>query len=188
MKIIPLGITLFLVFLFSSPVSAIGKPVAQDRMQKVQARLTEAKLKACQAREDSIKKRNDQLTKMATNMLEKFDAIEKRVQEHYTSKVVPSGKTVTNYDILVAEIQTKKTAVQTALSTAQTNATSFTCTGNDPKGQITQFRDDMKAVKSTLKDYRTSIKNLIVAVRSVTGETERNMKGSPRPTKAGGTQ
>lgn len=179
MKIFSLGITLFLVFLFSSPVFAIDKPVAQqDRRQKTQARLTEAKLKACQAREDSIKKRGDQLTKMATNMLEKFDAIEKRVQEHYTSKVVPSGKTVSNYDTLVAEIQTKKTVVQTALTTAQTNATSFTCTGNDPKGQITQFRDDMKAVRSALKDYRTSIKNLIVAVRSV----------SPKPTKAGGTQ
>lgn len=182
-----------LIPLTTSSVQAITKPDTVEkrgdvalRMEKVQARLTDAKLKACQAREDSIKKRSDQLTRMATTMLEKFDAIEKKVQDYYTAKVVPSGKTVANYETLVADTQTKKTAVQTALSTAQTNANGFTCTGDDPKGQLTQFRTDMQSVKTALKNYRTSIKNLIVAVRSVTGETNRNT--SPTPTETGGTQ
>ncbi len=98
-------------------------------------------------------------------MQEKFDAIAKRVEDYYISKVVPSGKTVTNYDSLVSEIQNKKQATQTALGKAQTDANSFSCSGNDPKGQLTQFRTDMQTVKSALKDYRTAIKNLIVAVR-----------------------
>lgn len=102
-------------------------------------------------------------------MQEKFDAIAGRVEEYYTAKVIPSGKTVANYGSLVADIQTKKAAVQTALTTAQSHTGSFTCDGNDPKGQLTQFKDDMRAVKSALKDYRTAIKNLIVAVRSENG-------------------
>ncbi len=185
-------LSLFLfTLLFTSSVFAIGKPgdvalAKQDRMQKVQARLTEAKLKSCQAREDSIKKRSDQLSKTAGNMLEKFDVIEKRVQDYYTSKVVPSGKTVANYDNLVTDVQTKKAAAQTALTTAQTNVSGFTCTGDDPKGQLTQLRTDMQSVKTALKGYRTSIKNLIVAVHSVTGETERSI--SPKPTKTGEAQ
>ena len=99
-------------------------------------------------------------------MLEKFTVHAQRVEEFYTTKVVPGGKTVANYDNLVSDIQAKKTAVQTALAQAQSSLSSFDCTGNDPKGQLTQYKNDMLAVKSALKDYRTSIKNLIVAIRS----------------------
>jgi len=204
---IQLSVLLFLVVLVPS-VFAVGKPntvdrpetvvgrpsnvgnsvtgVQKERRQQVQNRLTEAKLKACQARENAIKRRTKQLVELATTMREKFDAIAGRVEKYYTSKVVPSGKTVANYDSLVADIQAKKGAVQTALTVAQGNAESFACTSDDPKGQLSQFREDMRAVKSALKDYRTSIKNLIVAVRSVTGTTKSNNPTSPKPTKTGG--
>lgn len=158
-------IFLILVALFVLvPVLALAKPAAQANAGE---RLTEVKLKACQAKEDAIKKRSDQLTKMANNMLDKFDKIAARVEKYYTDTVVPSGKTVSNYDALVADITAKKTAVQTALTKAQTDTLAFSCTSDNPKGQLTQFREDMQAVKKALKDYRTSIKNLIVAVRSV---------------------
>lgn len=183
---IPLSLLLFFVILTPS-IFAVGKPddggkpdnvgkrptVTQGQgRQQAQNRLTEAKLKACQAKENAIKKRAERLGQLVSTMQEKFEAIAKRVEEYYTTKVVPSGKTVANYDSLVADIQTKKTAVQTALSQAQSNAGSFACDSSDPKGQLAQYKDDMRAVKSVLKDYRTSIKNLIVAVRSVRGENE----------------
>jgi hypothetical protein len=138
------------------------------RVQK----LTEAKLKVCQNKEGAIQKRNNALTKMANTMLTKFDSIATRVETYYTGTVVPSGKTVSNYSALVADIAAKKSAVQKDLDKASIDDTAFNCTSDDPKGQLTQFRTDMQAVKQGLKDYRTSIKNLIVAIRSVTGTTE----------------
>ena len=185
-----ISFSLFLLLIVLAPsVLAVGKPDSTSRpesvgrRQQAQTRLTEAKLKACQARENAIKRRAERLGKLAANMQEKFSAIEGRVEEYYTAKVLPSGKTVANYDGLVADIQTKKEAVQTALTIAQNDAGNFACDGNDPKGRLAQFKDDMRAVKSALKDYRTSIKNLIVAVRSVTGATERtNLSSSPKPT------
>lgn len=187
---------LFLLSVVSAPsVLAVGKPDLtgrpegvgrEEKRQQAQTRLTEARLRACQAKENAIKKRTVQLTKLAVTMQEKFDAIAQRVEEYYTTKVVPRGKTVANYDSLVADIQAKKGAVQTVLTIAQSNAENFACDGNDPKGQLSQFKDDMRAVKSALKDYRTSIKNLIVAVHSITGTTERNNPTSPKPTKTGG--
>lgn len=193
MKIIPARYKYFslsiliLFFVLTSSVLAVGKPSdvgaqSATRQAQAQTRLTEVKLRACQVREYAIKKRATRLTQLATNMENNFDKHAQRVEEYYTSKVVPSGKTVANYDSLVADIQAKKTAVATALSTAQTDANNFSCTGDDPKGQLTQFRKDMQAVKKALKDYRASIKNLIVAVRSVTGATERENKSSPKPT------
>ncbi len=139
--------------------------------EAVGVRLQNAKLKSCQARENAIKQRSTSLTGTVNNMLSKFDAIAQRVEDYYTAKVVPAGKTVANYNSLVSDIQAKKAAVGSALSTAQSVSTNFSCTEADPKGQLTQFRQDMQQVMSALKNYRTSIKNLIVAVHSVVGET-----------------
>ena len=171
-----------LLFAFTPSVLAnTGSDRSEKRTgirEEVKNRLTEARLKSCQAKEESIKNRLSHLNQLATNMQEKFDAIAERVKEYYTTKVVPSGKTVANYNTLVADITTKKTAVQTALTKAQGDVATFSCDGEDPEGYLTSFRTNMQAVKGALKDYRTSIRNLIVAIRSVTGETK---KASPTP-------
>lgn len=144
----------------------------EERKAEVQERLSENRLRVCEGKEKVIQNRTASLNRMAQNMLEKFAAIAQRVQNYYTTTVVPSGKTVSNYDNLVADISAKKALVQTALDNATAHADDFACDSDDPKGQLTQFREDMQRVKAALKDYRTSIKNLIVAVRSVVGESE----------------
>ena len=160
---------LFLLFLLLAPsvLAVSGKPKATGKPIGVGNTKVEGRLRACQAKQQGIIKRMDQLEKMAENMLEKFSAIQDRVVQYYNEKVVPSGKTVANYDTLIAEIQTKKTAVQTAIDQARANSALFSCDEDDPKGQLKKFGDDMRAVKSALKEYRTSIRNLIVAVRSL---------------------
>lgn len=144
-----------------------------EKRELVKAKLDSVKLRVCEAKESSIKKRGESLQNLSENILDKFDKISQRVQKYYTEKVLPSGKSVSNYDTLVTDINTKKEAVNTALTKAKENEANFSCSGDDPKGEILGFRDNMKEVKAALKDYRTSIKNLIVAVRSVVGETEK---------------
>lgn len=144
--------------------------------------LQSGKLQSCQARENAIKTRSTHLVQLVTNMESKFDAIAKRIEDYYTSKAVPSGKTVANYDSLVSDIQTKKATIQAALTQVQNDASSFSCTGSDPKTQMTQFRKDMQAVMKALKDYRTSIKNLIVAVHSVIGQESKSATSSSKVT------
>ena len=169
------------VLLFSTTAFAVTLPDRANnpsqqknnsgpQRELAKTRLQDAKLKACQAREKGIKNRSTHLADLAENMQDKFDVIAKRVQDYYTNTVLPAGKTVTNYDALLADIQTKKTAVQTALTKAQNDVNGFVCTSDNPKGTMMQFKDNMLAVKQALKDYRTSIKNLIVAIHSVTGE------------------
>ena len=177
------GVLLFSAVTVNSVGAASNRPTAVNSaatngQANAETRLTEAKLKVCQNRENAIETRSKQLTKAAGNMLTTFDKIAERAEQYYTAKVVPSGKIVANYDALVAEIASKKQTVQTDLDKATADATAFSCTGNDPKGQLTQFRTDMQQVKKDLKEYRTAIKNLIVAIRSLTGQTE----SSPNPT------
>ncbi|MBI3385571.1 hypothetical protein HY031_00635 [Candidatus Gottesmanbacteria bacterium] len=181
-KILPAFLALSFVLL-SSPIFAVGKPSGLPI--QAQNHLTEAKLKACQARENGIRQRSTRLVDLVTNTETKFETIAKRVEDYYTNKQVPSGKIVSNYNNLTSDIQDKKTAVQVALiKVHQYEALNFSCSASDPKAQMSQFRTDMQTVKKTLQDFRISIKNLIVAVHSVTGETERaNPSVSPKPTK-----
>jgi len=142
--------------------------------------LTNGALRACEARQDAVKNRMMSLTNLATNIEKVFDSIATRVETFYTDKVLPSGKTVSNYDALVAAIAAKKTVVDTDLASAQTMVNEFSCTTGSPRTLLTQFRVDMQKVKSDLKDYRTSIKNLIVAVRPLAPEASPEASESPK--------
>ena len=102
---------------------------------------------------------------MTTNTMEKFDAIAERVKNFYADKVLPSGRSVPNYDDLVADIAAKKAMVEAGLVAAQNEVNAFACNGEDPKGLLTRFRNNMQKGKTDLKNFRVSIKNLIVAVR-----------------------
>lgn len=176
------------VALLVVPLPAAARPFwAGSSVAPQSARLNGARDKgkdsACRAHAASLKKRSDQLTKMATNMETKFTAIATRVEDYYIGKVVPSGQTVSGYTELVAAIGQKKTVVDQKLTMAQASAAAFNCDTPDPKGQMTTFRLEMQAIKSALHDYRTTIKDLIVAVRSL-NQTNRTRPSpvSPSPT------
>jgi hypothetical protein len=175
------------VFVFTSLVFAINPKAANSQDQNTATRsavgkekLTEAKLRVCQRMETAIQKRSARTADRAANMEKVFDSIAARVEAYYTNKLVPQGKTVANYDSLVGNIETKKAAVVVAVSTAQTYAASFNCSGEDPKGQIRAFRGDIQTVIKALKEYRTAVKNLIVALRSVTGTENSNATNSSK--------
>lgn len=143
----------------------------EKRIKRID-RLVDNRLKFCENHQDEINKRLTSLGSLVTNMLGKFSAIAVRVEQFYTNKVLPSGKTVPNYQQLVDDVAAKNSAVTLAFSNAQADVKDFKCTAEDPKGQLKLFRTDMQLVKKALQDYRTSIRNLIVAVKSVTGDTE----------------
>lgn len=132
-----------------------------------QVHLQDAQLKACQAVSGSIVTRSTHLVGLVTKMEKTFTSIADGVEQYYLSKVVPTGSTLSNYDALVADISTKESTVASLVQTSQTDVASFSCTGNNPAAQLTQYRVDMQAVLKGLQDYRISVKNLIVAVRTL---------------------
>src|SRR4030042_5044875 len=149
--------------------------------------LAGTKLKACEAKSNGITKKLAQLTKLVVKMEGTFDAIALRVENFYQTKVVPSGKSLSNYDALVADIAAKKALVDTALANAQSLPGGFSCTEGDPKGLLNQYKTEMQAVKKALGDYRKSIRNLIVGVHTLVPTTEGpessgTPAGTPTPT------
>lgn len=160
-----LAILFSIIYLIFVPHTFAKTDTSKTRTEARIAKLDAKKLQVCQVKEKNITKRLESLTNLVTKQEEKFASIAARVQSHYTTKSVPQGKILSNYDSLVADIASKKDAVDTALEKAKTNAENFSCTADDPKGLFSQFRKDMQTVKDALKDYRKSVRNLIVAVR-----------------------
>jgi len=154
-------------FLFTAPVLAQGQGIGTrpTGTPVLKRQLTQERLRSCEARQEAIRTRMNSLLRMSTNMTEKFDATAQRVRNFYTNTVLPGGKSLSNYDALVADIDAKKAQVGTDLTAAQNQVGAFNCSGEDPKGNLNQFRVGMQGVKNGLKNYRVAIKNLIVAVR-----------------------
>lgn len=131
-----------------------------------QAHLAAAQLRACQNREKAINSIMSRIDTRAKNQITLFGTIATRVENFYTQK----GKTVSNYDQLVAAVNTAKDKANTDFATMQSGS-NFTCSANDPKGMVTTFQTYLKTEISDLQNYRTAVKNLIVGVAKAQGTT-----------------
>jgi hypothetical protein len=127
--------------------------------------LSGGKLKTCQNRQTEITSIMTRSVTRAQNQLDLFATIASRTEGFYTKR----GKTLTNYDNLVAAIASAKAQAETDLQTLK--GFSFSCDSSDPKGQITAFKAALATERSDLQAYRTAVKNLIVGVKSVQGAT-----------------
>jgi hypothetical protein len=156
----------------TTQVDPQARSQAEGRKEAATAKLDGAKLKACQAREKGLERRSETLVKRVEKIAAKFDKIAGKVDTYYFETLVPAGKSVDNYANLKADIETQKVAAQTALASAKQNLASFSCEGADPKGTMAAFRTDIQAVNAALKEYRTAVKDLIVAVRTASGDME----------------
>lgn len=135
-----------------------------------QTKLTEAKLRACQNRQKAITNIMARIADRGQKQLTLFSTIATRTETFYTDK----GKTLSNYDALVADVTAKAAAAQTAVDTIKSDSTGFSCDSSDPKGFVASFKDSLKSEISALQAYRTSVKNLIVGVKSVQSTTTTN--------------
>lgn len=139
-----------------------------SHLAEAQHKLQAAKLKACQNREKSINTRLQNIANRGDRQLKVFDTIATRVEKFADDKNAKPA----NYDDLTNQVSSQKTAAQAAVEKIKAESVSFKCDGTDPKGALQVFKTDLKAEISALKSYRTSVKNLIVGVKTALGPTE----------------
>lgn len=142
-----------------------AKVGAEDRRTEAKSRLQDAKLRACEKRQDAITNIMKRMSDRRQKQIDLFSSIAERTQAFYEKK----GKTLVDYDILVASVATKKKAAQEAVTMTASHTTSFDCNGEDPKGDAANFKEHHKLAIAALKDYKTAVKDLIVGVKSAQG-------------------
>lgn len=142
---------------------AAMEAAAKERREAVKEKLSAAKLQICNDRKANIDNRVTRISERVTKHLALFDNIAQRAQTFYVNK----GNALENYDALVADMEAKKAAAKTAAATLESQRGSFDCEGDNPKAAIAAYKDTLKDTIEVLKEYRTSIKNLIVGIKSV---------------------
>lgn len=141
---------------------------AQERRAAAETRLSEAKLKACQKREEAIGRIMTGLVKNGEKQIEVMTILADRTKAFYETE----GKTVAGYGKLVADVAAKKAAAEAAVASSATAGESFSCEGENPKGVAATFKTQVKAQIEALQAYKTAVKNLIVGVKSVHPEAQ----------------
>jgi hypothetical protein len=142
-------------------------PLSDRLEERMEGKLSAIKQRICEKRVNVIKNIMAKAATQGAKHLEVFNKIATRVEEFYVNKKL----SVSNYDALVAEVNAKKAAAQTAIDAVKNN-TNFSCDDSNPIGKIDAFNGQVRAMHSALKDYRTSIKNLIVAVKQAAEAAE----------------
>jgi hypothetical protein len=146
----------------SSSVRVENREEVRERAKNM---LEDRKLQACKAREEAIKNRKGSLLRLATESLKRMDVFVEKIKNFYQEKVVASGKSVSNYNDLLAEVERTRLEAVSSLDKASKLADEFRCNGDNPKEVYKEFRLAMQQTKEKLYEYRKAIKNLLVAVR-----------------------
>lgn len=140
----------------------------QDLKAAAKGRLDEAKKRVCEKRVVQIKRTVGQAAQQGEKHLAVFDTISDRVQQFYLDKKL----NVTNYDALVKEVEAKRANVVALI--AKTKDLKFECTDENATGKAEALKNTINALHAALKEYRTSIKNLIVAVKTAAVKVEQD--------------
>lgn len=168
----------------TSTGGATQSPKAQSTAATQQAKQAATKLKVCEKREKVI---TNIMTRTATRgqkQIDLFSGIADKTEAFYVKK----GKTLSTYDSLVADVTAKKAAAQTTVDAIKAKSVDFKCDGTDPKGAASAFKTELKAETAALKEFKTSVKNLIVGVKSVQSTTDKTPATTTPTTSDGGAQ
>lgn len=137
--------------------------------------------KRCEAHVKVAGLREKSLAKRASNMQKRLDKIVTLVKSYYTTKLVPQGKTVSNYDTLVSVVDAKKAALAPLVAKVQTDSEVLTCEDDQAKTEFQTFRTDATALISAFKAYRLSVIDLIQAVRKANGSVSPSLSPTLTP-------
>lgn len=129
-------------------------------------KLTDKKLEACENRQANMNNIMSRVVDRASKQLAVFNKISERVQNFYEDK----GYHISNYDGLVANVQSKKSAAQSAVQTVAQNGTTLDCGGDSPGSDVQGFVTRAKAQGSALSDYKTAVQDLVSAVQTTAQE------------------
>lgn len=139
---------------------------AKERREAMKERLEGRKLKACQNREKAVTNIMVRIADRGQKQVDLFTKIADRTQQFYADK----GLSANSYDELVADVNAKKAAAQSAVDSVKSTSVEFKCDGDNPRGVADSFKQSKNDQNLALKAYKTAVKDLIVGVKSANGQ------------------
>jgi hypothetical protein len=142
---------------------ATGQEKLAERRAGHEAKTAERRQQICENRKTGINKKITAFSKAADTKLTQFNNVYTRVKEFKTDKQLE----VSNYAELVAAADAQQTTATEAVAALKELSADFDCTKTDPAQTLAAIKASTTDAKTALKDYRTSIKNIVVALAQV---------------------
>jgi uncharacterized protein YukE len=148
------------------------KEMAKTRLDTLRAAHQEQsqqhRQQACEARKANLTRRESNAVRFAKNHKAVFDKIYQRVQDFYTAKQL----NVSNYDTLKSAVDSASTDAQTSISALQAlDASTIDCTSTTVADSVSAFQSAVKDSRDKLKAYRSSLVDLIKALKGASTGT-----------------
>lgn len=138
-----------------------AKEKNEEVKNRVKEKTAEQRQKACEARKSSIETRLAGKVERAKSHKAKFDAIFLRVKTYHDE----NGLNTPDYATLVAAVDAAHADVEAQIAALEALEVNIDCANSTVTDSLAAFREAVISTKTSLKAYKTSIKNLITAVR-----------------------
>lgn len=169
--------------------SSVEREIEQRREHRGKNTTEEKRKLECENRRNTINNKLAAFVQAAEAHYAKLNTTFDKVQAYQAQNMLP----LANYQELVAATNDKRAAAEAAVATLKSVADGFDCTQSDTAiVQLGTVRDAAKQARQALHDYRTSIKEVVTALRQaqeLTDSTEDDTSGAalaePRVSAAG---
>lgn len=178
------------------PVLATTSATAQNKLtnlrEKVASRtalakdrLAGAKLQACERVEKSLTDRSKKMSESMAKHLGVLEKIQTKI-ESLAAKRVAAGKTITGYAGLLTAVNAAKAQAMAAVAEVK-DPPAIDCSSDNPKAAVAEFKGSFQSGRTALQNYHKALRNLLVAVASVTGQENRSATSSSKPATSSST-
>jgi len=146
----------------TKPEAATVRESREEKKEIARERLSATKLKVCTIQKEKITNIMERVIERSQRHIDTITAISDRTKTFYEEK----GYELDIYVTLTEAVETARVAAQTEAEGLMSES-DFTCESDGPKSDIQDFRNQVLAKRDAIGAYRSAVKNLIVAVKSV---------------------
>jgi len=161
--------------------AAAAKLLAQDRQNQKKQTNVAVRQKACDAHQAELTTREQNYAKSGQKHLDTFNSIYTKVLAFQTAKNLTSADLTS----LKNEADAKKAAATTAVAALSSTDVKVDCTSTDPASSVAALKTAVANARTALQDYRTAVKNLVVALGKAVGTTSSSTSASTNDTTGG---
>jgi chromosome segregation ATPase len=129
-----------------------------------------ARQKVCENRLKAVSNKLTAFNNAADKHLNRLDDVFTKLQDYQSTNNI----TADNYDALVTAATEKQAAATQAVAVLKDVGTTLDCTADDPAASLQATKTAAADTRDALKDYRKSLKGIVVALMQAKGDDAAN--------------
>lgn len=150
--------------------------VAELKQSHKHGKTAEERTKACESHKQGLQTKFSRITANSQRLETKIGVFQTRAAAYQADHSV----TVSGWDALVADATAAKSKADDSITAMKALTPSLDCTNSSVATEVATFKAAAVQVRSDLKDYKTAVKNLFVALQNAKGGDSNAAEGSDR--------